>query len=62
VPAAQLFDTYVIDGIANAVGFGAKVGSGGLRMLQTGQVQVYGTLGFIGIVLAGLLTLWLNPL
>jgi len=62
VPALAFIDTYVIDGIANGVGFGAKVGSGGLRMLQTGQVQVYGAIGFIGLALVAGLTLWLNPL
>jgi NADH-quinone oxidoreductase subunit L len=60
--AAAWFDTNVIDGVANGVARGTALGSVGLRMLQTGQVQVYGALAFLGIVIAGGLAFLLHPL
>jgi NADH-quinone oxidoreductase subunit L len=55
-------DTYVVDGLANGVGQGVRLGSSGLRLLQTGQVQVYAALAFAGLLLAGGLAFLLNPL
>jgi NADH-quinone oxidoreductase subunit L len=60
--ALAWFDTNVVDGVANGVGSTVRIGSSGLRQLQTGQVQVYGALGFIGLIVAAGLTLWLHPL
>ncbi len=62
VPAASWFDENVIDGVANGIGGAFRLGSTGLRLLQTGQVQVYGAVGFVGLIIAGALTLLLNPL
>jgi NADH-quinone oxidoreductase subunit L len=56
------FDSNVVDGVANGVATSMRLSSSGLRMLQTGQVQVYGAVGLLGIVLAGGLIFLLNPL
>src|SRR3990170_3871877 len=53
-------DTYIVDGVANGVGGGLRLGSSGLRLLQTGQVQVYAALAFLGLVIAGALALALT--
>jgi NADH-quinone oxidoreductase subunit L len=55
-------DTYVVDGLYNGVAGGARLGSTGLRLLQTGQVQVYGAIAFLGLVIAGGIALLLTPL
>jgi len=60
--ALSWIDTYLVDGVPNAIAGGLRLGSSGLRLLQTGQVQVYGAMGFIGLVIAGALALWLTPL
>jgi NADH-quinone oxidoreductase subunit L len=62
VPALAWFDTNVIDGLANGVGTGTRIGANGLRLLQTGQVQAYGALAFAGLIIAGILALALTPL
>ncbi|MDZ4278614.1 MAG: hypothetical protein U1B78_05690, partial [Dehalococcoidia bacterium] len=59
---ASMFDTYVIDGMANGAGEALRLGSSGMRRLQTGQVQVYGALAFAGLLIAGGLMFLLNPL
>ena len=59
---AAIFDFIVVDGIANGVGTVLRLSSTGLRLLQTGQVQVYGAFGFAGLIIAGALALLLNPL
>jgi NADH-quinone oxidoreductase subunit L len=59
--AAALFDTVVVDGVANGVGYATRLGSNGLRLVQTGQVQVYGAVGFAGLLIAGFIALLLNP-
>jgi NADH-quinone oxidoreductase subunit L len=56
------FDANVVDGVANGLAFGTRYASSGLRLLQTGQVQVYGALAFTGVVLAGGLIFLLHPL
>jgi NADH-quinone oxidoreductase subunit L len=55
-------DRNVIDALANGVGSATRFGSSGLRLLQTGQVQVYGAIGFAGLMLAGGLMFILHPL
>ena len=62
IPALAWIDTNIIDGVPTAVAGAMRLGSNGLRTLQTGQVQVYGTIGFLGLVIAGALALWLTPL
>jgi len=56
------FDATIVDGIANGVATSMRISSSGLRLVQTGQVQVYGALGLFGIVLAGGLIFLLHPL
>jgi NADH-quinone oxidoreductase subunit L len=56
------FDANIVDGIVNGVATSMRVTSSGLRLLQTGQVQVYGVLGLLGIVLAGGLIFMVHPL
>lgn len=60
--ALAWFDANVIDGLANGIGRGTALGSVGLRLLQTGQVQVYGAIAFLGIIIAGSLAFLLHPL
>ncbi|MEE8386482.1 MAG: NADH-quinone oxidoreductase subunit L, partial [Dehalococcoidia bacterium] len=55
------FDTYVVDGVPNGIARGLRVSSSSLRLLQTGQVQVYGALAFVGLLIAGSLAFLLNP-
>jgi len=47
----------VVDGIVNAVGWLTRFSASRLRLLQAGQVQLYGAAIFVGIVLivAGIL-------
>jgi NADH-quinone oxidoreductase subunit L len=59
---AAWFDANVVDGVVNGVASGMRLGSSGLRLLQTGQVQVYGAIAFAGLILAGGLAFLLNPL
>ncbi len=56
------FDATIVDGIVNGVATSMRISSSGLRLVQTGQVQVYGALGLFGIVLAGGLIFLLHPL
>ena len=56
------FDTYVVDGVANGVAGTLRFSSASLRLLQTGQVQVYSMVAFIGLLIAGGLAFLLNPL
>jgi NADH-quinone oxidoreductase subunit L len=53
----EFFDRYVVDGIVNAVGWLTRFSASRLRLLQAGQVQLYGAAIFVGIVLivAGIL-------
>jgi NADH-quinone oxidoreductase subunit L len=60
--ALSWFDTNIVDGAASGVAAGARLSSSSLRLLQTGQVQVYGLLALLGVVLAGGLAFLLHPL
>jgi NADH-quinone oxidoreductase subunit L len=60
--ALSWFDTYVVDGIVNGAAGALRLGSGYLRLLQTGQVQVYGAVAVMGLLIAGGLAFLLNPL
>jgi len=54
----QLFDENVVDGTANGIANGVRVGGGAIRHTQTGQLQLYGL--FIGVgVLVIILCLYL---
>ncbi|MCX6022524.1 MAG: NADH-quinone oxidoreductase subunit L [Chloroflexi bacterium] len=44
------FDRYVVDGVVNGVGEGARGLGSGLRLLETGQLQSYGLAIFAGVV------------
>jgi NADH-quinone oxidoreductase subunit L len=48
--AAYLFDQRVIDGAVNGTGTGTRRLSGVLRHLQTGQVQWYAAVLFVGVI------------
>ena len=48
----QLWDALVIDGIANGVASGFRLGSERLRLAQSGQTQVYGAAIFVGVIAA----------
>jgi NADH-quinone oxidoreductase subunit L len=61
VTSAALFDTYVVDGVANGAAAALRAGSFGLRRLQTGQVQVYGAVAFAGLLIAVGLAFLLSP-
>jgi NADH-quinone oxidoreductase subunit L len=50
--AAQLFDTYVVDGIVNGIAFAARQVGDGLRRLETGQLQAYTSMSALGVVIA----------
>ncbi len=47
----QTFDVYIIDGAVNGAGYLTRWISGGLRKIQTGQVQNYAFVIFLGVVL-----------
>ncbi|MBN1366451.1 MAG: NADH-quinone oxidoreductase subunit L [Dehalococcoidales bacterium] len=47
---AQLFDTYIIDGIVNGFGKLAVATGRGVRHWQTGQLQLYGIFMGIGVI------------
>ncbi|MBM2826903.1 MAG: nuoL [Dehalococcoidia bacterium] len=46
----SLFDTYVVDGLVNLAGALTRGLGAGLRRIETGQVQMYGLVIFIGVV------------
>ena len=47
----QTFDVYVVDGAVNGAGFMTRWFAGGLRKIQTGAVQNYAFVIFLGVVL-----------
>lgn len=49
--AHQLIDTYIVDGFVNLTGKLTTLLSGGLRLLQTGSVQNYILVAFLGVVI-----------
>ncbi|MBM3138696.1 MAG: NADH-quinone oxidoreductase subunit L [Chloroflexi bacterium] len=48
----SLFDTYLVDGVVNGVGRGMRRLGDGLRRVETGQLQAYTSLYFLGLVIA----------
>ena len=57
----DLWDRYVVDGIANGTALLASWGGDRLRLVQTGQAQLYGAAIFLGVVAAILGILLVNP-
>ena len=57
--ATQWFDTHIVDGVVNGAASVMRRASDGLRWVQSGSVQAYGTVGFGGLVLASVLMLLL---
>jgi NADH-quinone oxidoreductase subunit L len=55
------FDRLVVDGIVNGAAWGTGRAAAGLRRLQTGQVQAYGAVAFVGLLITLGLVLALNP-
>jgi NADH-quinone oxidoreductase subunit L len=47
---ASQFDRNVIDGIVNGIGRAAVAAGRGLRQVQSGQVQTYALLLFVGVL------------
>jgi len=47
---AQLFDTYIVDGLVNGVAWGTLANGGIMRRVQTGWLQLYGFVMLLGIV------------
>jgi NADH-quinone oxidoreductase subunit L len=47
----QLFDTYVVDGLVNGIAGGTIVGGRAIRKAQTGRLQAYALVMFLGILI-----------
>ena len=56
----DLFDRRVVDGIVNGAALGTRGFATGLRRLQSGQVQAYASVAFVGLLLTVGLVLALN--
>jgi len=56
-----LFDVYVVDGIVNGLGGFAKVSGDGLRVLQTGRMQNYALVFFLGVLAIAVLMAFAGP-
>jgi NADH-quinone oxidoreductase subunit L len=54
---AQWFDTNIIDGTVNGAGAVTRRVGDGLRWVQSGSVQAYGSVGFAGLILTAFLML-----
>jgi NADH-quinone oxidoreductase subunit L len=54
----ELFDTYVVDGAVNGLGYVVRGTGAGIRRVQTGQLQNYAFIIFFGIVLIILLKIF----
>ncbi len=50
--AAELFDRYIVDAIADGIGTGTRLAGDALRRSEAGYVQAYTSLFFIGVVIA----------
>ena len=59
--AAQAFDTYVIDGAVNGVGWCTRRAGFYLREAQNGELQTYGFVFLSGVVLIAALVFVLHP-
>ena len=54
----ELFDTYIVDGAVNGLGYVVRGTGAGIRRVQTGQLQNYAFIIFFGIVLIILLKIF----
>ena len=57
----DLFDRYVVDGVVNATAWLTQFSASRLRLVQTGQLQLYAAAIFLGIVLIVAGILIVNP-
>ncbi len=56
-----LFDIYVVDGIVNGVGAFTVAAGEGLRVFQTGRLQNYALVFFLGVLAVGVLLAFTGP-
>ncbi|MCF8010704.1 MAG: NADH-quinone oxidoreductase subunit L [Clostridiales bacterium] len=56
-----LFDIYVVDGIVNGLGGFARLTGDGLRVLQTGSMQNYALVFFLGVLAVTILMAFTGP-
>jgi len=54
---AQWFDTNIVDGVVNGSASITRRAGDGLRWVQSGSVQAYGSVGFAGLMVAAILML-----
>ncbi|WP_066639428.1 NADH-quinone oxidoreductase subunit L [Desulfolucanica intricata] len=57
-----LFDLYVVDGIVNGLGAFTKLSGDGLRIFQTGRLQNYVLVFFLGVLVIAVAMAFNNPL
>ena len=57
VALAQWFDTNVVDAAVNGSAYLSRKFGDGLRWVQSGSVQAYGSVGFAGLIVAAVLML-----
>lgn len=56
-----LFDVYVIDGIVNGLGGLARLSGDGLRVVQTGRMQNYALVFFLGVLAVAVIMAFAGP-
>lgn len=56
-----LFDIYVVDGIVNGIGAFARLSGDGLRVFQTGRLQNYALIFFLGVLAVAVLMTFTGP-
>ena len=57
-----LFDSLVVDGAVNGVGYATRRGASLARHVQSGQFQTYGAVAFSGLVFMAIVVLVVSPL
>jgi NADH-quinone oxidoreductase subunit L len=55
------FDRHVVDGLMNGFAWASQVGGSGLKKVQSGQVQTYAFVFFLGLAALMILAMYLNP-
>ena len=56
-----LFDVYVVDGIVNGIGAFTRLSGDGLRVFQSGSLQNYALVFFLGVLAVALLVSFTGP-
>jgi NADH-quinone oxidoreductase subunit L len=56
-----LFDIYVVDGIVNGIGAFARLSGDGLRVFQSGRIQNYVLIFFLGVLAVAVLMAFTGP-